>query len=56
MEHEADHFIAVRTRMMWPSILAIILSCCGVPALIPLAAVLFEKTPPSAALPGPTQG
>lgn len=36
---------------MWPGILIALLGCCGLPLLVPLATVLFEKKPQPAALP-----
>lgn len=36
---------------MWPGIIISLVGCCGLPLLVPLATVLFEKAPAPAALP-----
>lgn len=51
-EPPATMGIVIGVLFMWPAVLTVIFSCCLIPLAVPIAAVVMEKDPEPAPLPG----
>ncbi|MCB9781138.1 MAG: hypothetical protein H6742_21405 [Alphaproteobacteria bacterium] len=52
-EPSATMGILIGILVMWPAIITVVASCCGIPLIVPIAAAVMEKDPEPAPLPGP---